>query len=158
MGSAVEQCNSLPKRFCVPVLDEDIKFAQATAIPRNTKKCTDWAVNVLQDWRANCCKMVQSSLELPPHLLVCSAKELDTWLSKFVNQYLCHYMRPEEFLLKLQMQQFHMENLYFHSSIFHFNGCNSINNEQYNITGHREKRLLSIVDINFRNGPRDLMS
>ena len=30
--SAVEQCNSLPKRFGVPVLDEDVKLAQATTV------------------------------------------------------------------------------------------------------------------------------
>ena len=51
--SAVEQCDSPPKRFGVPILNEDVKLAQATTIPRNTKKCT---VNVWWDWRANRCK------------------------------------------------------------------------------------------------------
>ena len=51
--SAVEQCDSPPKRFGVPILNEDVKLAQATTIPRNTKKCT---VNVWWDWRANHCK------------------------------------------------------------------------------------------------------
>ena len=69
-----------------------------------------------QDWRAICCRMVQLPLELSTQLLVCSAKELDMWMSKFMNQCLCHYMRPKEFILKLQLQLFHMENLhtFFH--------------------------------------------
>ena len=54
--SAIEQCNSPPKQFGVPVSDEDVKFAQAIAVPRNTKTCTKRAVNVWQDWRANHCK------------------------------------------------------------------------------------------------------
>ena len=47
-------------------------------------KCTNWAVNVWADWRANRCKITNTPLELPPHLLVCSAQELDGWMSKFV--------------------------------------------------------------------------
>ena len=31
--SAIEQCNSPPKQFGVPVSDEDVKFAQAIAVP-----------------------------------------------------------------------------------------------------------------------------
>ena len=53
VDSAVEQRDSPPKRFGVPVSDEDIKLAQATTVPRNTRKCT---VNVWWNWRANHCK------------------------------------------------------------------------------------------------------
>ena len=75
--SAREKCNSPPKRFAVPVSDDDVKVAQASAVPRNTKKCTNWVVNVWADWRANHCKITKSPLELPPHLLVCSARCVD---------------------------------------------------------------------------------
>ena len=64
LGKCVIHCL---KRFAVPISDDDVKVAQASAVPRNNR-----------------CKITKSPLELPPHLLVCSAQELDVWMSKFV--------------------------------------------------------------------------
>ena len=60
-------------------LYEDVKVAQATAIPRNIKECTVWAVNVWQDWRADRCKtntnrnlckqLIQACFRVIHHLL-----------------------------------------------------------------------------------------
>ena len=46
--------------------DEEVKVAQASAVPANTKKSTNWAVNVWKDWRESHSKTVQSVVYIAP--------------------------------------------------------------------------------------------
>ena len=52
------ECPQGSKRFAPPVSDEEVKVAQASAVPANTKKSTNWAVNVWKDWRESRSKTV----------------------------------------------------------------------------------------------------
>ena len=39
-----------PNHFAKPVSDEQVKAVQESAIPGNTKKSTNWALNVWNEW------------------------------------------------------------------------------------------------------------
>ena len=54
------ECPQGSKRFAPPVSDEEVKVAQVSAVPANTKKSTNWADNVWKDWRESRSKTVQS--------------------------------------------------------------------------------------------------
>ena len=69
-------------RFASPVGDKEIKLAQETSVPTNTKKSTTWAVKVWKDWSSN--RRVVSPSDWPPHLFLCSTRELNRWLSRFI--------------------------------------------------------------------------
>ena len=69
-------------RFASPVGDKEIKLAQETSVPTNTKKSTTWAVKVWKDWSSN--RRVVSPSDWPPHLFLCSTWELNRWLSRFI--------------------------------------------------------------------------
>ena len=72
-----------PPRFALPKSDLDVKAAQAHAVPQNTSKSTNWALNIWKDWTANR-RQIYSSLDCPPHLLLCTDDQLNQWLSKFI--------------------------------------------------------------------------
>ena len=76
--------NVQPQRFAPPKSDDEVQAARKNAVPSNTAKNTNWAVKVWRDWRGHRLQMCNSTLDCPPHLLLCSNSELDYWLSKFV--------------------------------------------------------------------------
>ena len=76
--------NVQPQRFAPPKSDDEVQAARKNAVPSNTAKNTNWAVKVWRDWRGHRLQMCNSTLDCPPHRLLCSNSELDYWLSKFV--------------------------------------------------------------------------
>ena len=73
-----------PQRFAPPKSDGEVEAARKNAVPSNTARNTNWAVKVWREWRTNRFQQCNSTLDCPPHLLLCSNSELDYWLSKFV--------------------------------------------------------------------------
>ena len=76
------ETSAVSGRFASPVGYKEIKLAQKTSVPTNTKKSTTWAVNIWKDWNSNCRDVSPS--DWPPHLLLCSTWELNRGLSRFI--------------------------------------------------------------------------
>ncbi len=74
---------SCSSRFTAPKTDDDISAVQASAIPKNTVRNTTWAVNIWKEWTSHR-RSICSPLDCPPHLLLCTVGQLDTWLSRFI--------------------------------------------------------------------------
>ncbi len=74
----------LPRRFSAPKSDGEVQAARQSAVPKNTAKNTSWSVNVWRQWRTQRMQIRGSTLDCPPHLLICNVHELDYWLSRFV--------------------------------------------------------------------------
>ena len=73
-------------RFANPVSDQQVQEAQLKAIPANTKKCTNWAVNVWKAWSTH--RRSTNSLRCPSHLLIMANNkwELNYWMTRFVME------------------------------------------------------------------------
>ena len=63
-------------RFGPPVTDSEIIAAQKASVPANTKKSTNWAVNVWKDWAEYRKQTCSAPDECPPHILICQVSEL----------------------------------------------------------------------------------
>ena len=68
-------------RFTAPRSDEEVTAALAGAVPKNTQRTTNWALNIWKQWtyRRQVCHPHDC-----PHLYLCTNSEYDQWLSKFV--------------------------------------------------------------------------
>ena len=69
-------------RFGPVVSEEQILKAQAAVVPLNTKKNTNWVVNVWNEWADY--RKKQRPNDYPPYILTMEIGELDYWLSRFV--------------------------------------------------------------------------
>ena len=81
---ALTTANAQPsgQRFGPIMAECGISKQQEAAIPANTKKNTNWAMNVWKEW-VNYCKQ-HSPDDYPPYLLTKQTAELNKWLSCFV--------------------------------------------------------------------------
>ena len=75
---------SSSSRFAVLKTDSDVDEAKASSVPKNTKKSTDWAVNIWKQWSAHRRRVCSLYSEWPVHLYIAQPQELNYWLSKFV--------------------------------------------------------------------------
>ena len=75
---------SSSSRFAELKSDNDIEQAKASSVPKNTKKSTDWAVNIWKDGSVHKRSVCSSYAEWPIHLFIAQPQELNYWLSKFV--------------------------------------------------------------------------
>ena len=75
---------SSSSRFAPLKTDSEVEQAKASAVPLNTRKNTNWAVNIWKDWSQHRCQATSSITEWPVHLFIAQPQELDHWLSKFV--------------------------------------------------------------------------
>ena len=75
---------SSASRFAQLKTDNDVEQAIASSIPKNTKKSTDWAVNIWKEWSAHRRSVCSSYTDWPVHLFIAQPQELNHWLSKFV--------------------------------------------------------------------------
>ena len=89
--------------------------SQILEIPANTRKNTNWAVNVWNEWAEY--RKRQDPLNCPPYLLTMQRCELNDWLSRFVlevrrkdgkfyppntlHQLCCGVLRRSDFSLRL---------------------------------------------------------
>ena len=64
--------------------ESQITAAQKDSVPVNTKKSTNWAVNVWRDWSEYRKQTCSAPNEHPPHILTCQVSELNNWLCRFV--------------------------------------------------------------------------
>lgn len=73
-------------RFAKPVTDQEVHKAQQKAIPENTKKSTNWAVNVWKAWSAH--RRSVNSTRCPSHLFIMAKNkwELNYWMTRFVME------------------------------------------------------------------------
>ena len=71
-------------RFGRPVTESQITAAQKASVPSNTKKSTNWAVNVWKEWSKYREQTCSTPEEHPPHILTCQVNELNNWLCRFV--------------------------------------------------------------------------
>ena len=76
--------SSQPNRFSTFVSDQELQEAKKCAVPKNTDKCTNWALNIWKEWSTHRQKQFSSHSQWPTHLMITQPKELDYWLSKFV--------------------------------------------------------------------------
>ena len=70
-------------RFTAPKSDEKVTAALAGAVPKNTQRTTNWALNIWKQWTSYW-RQVCHPHDCPPHLYLCTNSEYDQWLSKFV--------------------------------------------------------------------------
>ena len=70
-------------RFTAPKSDEEVAAVLAGAVPKNTQRTTNWALNAWKQWTAHR-KQVCHPHDCPPHLYLCTNPEYDQWLNKFV--------------------------------------------------------------------------
>ena len=68
-------------RFAEPLGEVDMNTLCQPFVPNNTRKQTDWAMNVFESWRST-----RNGENCPAHLLTkqCTVKELSDWLCRFV--------------------------------------------------------------------------
>ena len=71
-------------RFGRPVTESQITATQKASVPFNTKKNTNWGVNVWKDWSKYREQTCSAPEEHPPHILTCQVSELNNWLCRFV--------------------------------------------------------------------------
>ena len=71
-------------RFSTLTTDTEVEEVKASSVPKNTRKSTNWAVNVWKDWSAHRRSASPSITEWLVHLYIAQPRELDYWLSKFV--------------------------------------------------------------------------
>ena len=62
---------SLESRFGHPVTESQITAVQKASVPFNTRKSTNWAVNVWKDWLKYWKQTSSAPEEHPPHILTC---------------------------------------------------------------------------------------
>ena len=65
-------------RFGDPVTSSQVLAVQSGAVPKNTRKNTNWAVNVWSDWTENRKRLCP--YQWPPHLMIILPVELNDWL------------------------------------------------------------------------------
>ena len=71
-------------RFATPLQQEEMLSVCEGSTPENTKKNTEWAVHVFNEWRT---ERPAVDEQCPPDLLECpSAEKLDFCLSRFVME------------------------------------------------------------------------
>ena len=75
---------SSSSRFAQLKTDNAIEQAIASSVPKNTKKSTDWAVDIRKVWSAHRRFTCSSFTEWPVHLFIAQPQELNHWLSRFV--------------------------------------------------------------------------
>ncbi|MCG8625945.1 MAG: hypothetical protein MJE68_28605 [Proteobacteria bacterium] len=63
--------------------DADLEEAKKKAVPKNTNKNTNWAVNIWKQWSSHR-PVCTSCNDWPTHLFNTQPTELNYWLSKFV--------------------------------------------------------------------------
>ena len=73
-------CN-LYDRF-VNITEDEILAKIKGAVPRTTKRSTEWAVSVWREWRDS--KRLASDSEYPPELDFITNQEVNRWLARFV--------------------------------------------------------------------------
>ena len=72
------------ERFVIAT-DADVRECQESVVSCNTKKSTNWSVNVWKELSTSRRKRFRDDpFESPPHLMICSSVELNQWLCKFV--------------------------------------------------------------------------
>ena len=71
-------------RFQMLTTDKDLEEVKKKAVPKNTDKNTNWAVNVWKQWNAHRRQVCPSYSDWPTHPMIAQPSELDYWLSKFV--------------------------------------------------------------------------
>ena len=76
--------SSQPNRFSTFVSDQELQEAKKCAVPKNTDKCTNWALNIWKEWSTHRQKQFSSHSQWPTHLMITQPIELDYWLSKFM--------------------------------------------------------------------------
>ena len=64
-------------RFGRPVTESQITAMQKASVPFNTKKNTNWGVNVWKDWSKYREQTCSAPEEHPPHILTCQVSELN---------------------------------------------------------------------------------
>ena len=71
-------------RFATPATDEDVQEAQQKAVPHNTLKATNWAVNAFKEWSAH--RRSINKNRCPSHLFIMAKNkfELNYWMTRFV--------------------------------------------------------------------------
>ena len=81
-GSQPSTSRKTSERFAKPVSDEELQSLRKSAIPANTQKSTNWAVNVWKEWSEY--RRKENPSDWPAHLLIMSDWEFNRWLSRFV--------------------------------------------------------------------------
>ena len=71
-------------RFGELKTDADLEEAKKKAVPKNTNKNTNWAVNIWKQWSSHRRQVCTSYSDWPTHLLTTQPTELNYWLSKIV--------------------------------------------------------------------------
>ena len=69
-------------RFAEPVTEADILSNIHKAIPKSTRKTTDWAVKTWKDWAES--RKIRDSEDYPPLLDHINNEDLCRWMSRFV--------------------------------------------------------------------------
>ena len=80
----VQTSTSSSSRFAQLKTDNDVEQAMVSSVPKNTKKSTDWAVNIWRDWSTHRRSVSPSFTDWPVHLFIAQPQELNHWLSKFI--------------------------------------------------------------------------
>jgi hypothetical protein len=83
------------RRFAIQAGDELVEAAKHNSIPKNTKRCTNWAIKVWKDWSLQRQQSFPGYEEWPVGLMLATHQQLDYSLSKFVVEVRvrCHIHR-----------------------------------------------------------------
>ena len=79
----LEQQPASPTRFALPVSDKAIEYAKHAAIPKKTKKQTEWCVKIWRDWSSQR-SSAGTSGEQVPNIVEMESAQLQWWMSCFV--------------------------------------------------------------------------
>ena len=83
VGARAPELQSNSPRFTAPKSDEEVTAVLAGAVPKNTQRTINWALNIWKQWTAHQ-RQVCHPHDCPPHLYLCTNPEYDQWLNKFV--------------------------------------------------------------------------
>ena len=71
-----------PSRFAVPMSDKAVEEAKQAAIPKKTKKDTEWCAKIWRDWSGQ--RNTSASVEQVPDIVNMGIVQLQRWMSRFV--------------------------------------------------------------------------
>ena len=77
-----ERADAQASRFGPLVSASDIVSRQKASVPANTRKNSNWAMNVWRDWAEYRSK--QNPSDAPSYILTMGVNDVDKWLSRFV--------------------------------------------------------------------------
>lgn len=72
-----------PSRFAVPMSDKAVEEAKQAAIPKKTKKDTEWCARIWWDWSSQRNTSLSSGKQVPD-IITLGTAELQRWMSRFV--------------------------------------------------------------------------